>query len=130
MNGQKGESLYRKHPLNILAYRLWVKVSKTATPKGMKPIFVLRSFLVCQKWQRDRKGAPLAHGTLHRHLATMRGDHLLHDTQPQAGALRFRRIQRLKNMRGRSAGMPTPVSQTSTWTVAPGRRPRSVSRPP
>ena len=42
----------------------------------------LRCLSGLRQGQRDRKGAPLAHDTLHRHLAAMRGDHLLHDIQP------------------------------------------------
>jgi hypothetical protein len=69
-------------------------------PEVYEVLFVLRCFLVSQQWQRNRKGAPLAHDTLYSHLATVRGDDLLHDIEPKPGAPRFRGVQRFKNLRG------------------------------
>ena len=57
--------------------------------------------------KRERKGGPLAHDTLHGHLPAVRGHHLLHDIEAQAGPPGFRRIQRLENLGCWSGGMPT-----------------------
>ena len=72
----------------------------------------------------------MADGTLYRDMAPMRGDHLLDDIQPQAGAPRFGGIERFKNpggvLGGNAAAGITDGEQ--------GRRvlsvPRSVSVPP
>ena len=56
-------------------------LSEPSHPVGhADPVHLLLGGLLgFRQRQRDRKGAPLAHDTLHRHLPAMRRHHLLHD---------------------------------------------------